>query len=118
MTASDWDLPKEINDVQLAFPAGLSEDGYLPPWEDIPHEFRGTAHSWVLFQQRWFGRGLPKETAFYPKEGVDLKTALRHLQALQSTYEPSHEHKEAAVAYLCSRWFEKVETPEITYKND
>jgi hypothetical protein len=43
-----------------------------------------------------------------PKEGVDVDKALRHIQAIMRSYQPKHEHKEAAVAYLLSQWFDDV----------
>jgi hypothetical protein len=36
---------------------------------------------------------------------VDGELAIRHLQVIQASFEPKHEHKEAAVAYLASLWF-------------
>jgi hypothetical protein len=46
------------------------------------------------------------------KEGVDGNLAFRHLSAIQRSFTPKHEHKEAAVAYLASLWFEDVDYGE------
>ena len=50
----------------------------------------------------WFFRGLPK----FPeaRAGIDENEAIRHLSAILKSFQPSHEHKEAAVAWLASRW--------------
>jgi len=51
------------------------------------------------------GQRLPKTIEFRVAEGVDGGLAIRHLQVIQASFEPKHEHKEAAVAYLASPWF-------------
>jgi len=50
--------------------------------------------------------GLKKSEVPPVKEGIDVNMALRHLHAIQGSFEPKHEYKEAAVAYLASLWFE------------
>lgn len=51
-----------------------------------------------------------------PREGIDAVVALTHLGVVQTSFEPTAEHKEAAVAYLASLWFEDllydIERPE------
>ena len=59
---------------------------------------------------RWFFSGLPKETRFVPKTGIDEAAAKAHLRAILASFEPKHEHKEAGCAYLLSKWFEDVRT--------
>lgn len=79
----------------------------MPPWENIPKEFKqfnGT--SWNKWQTKWFYQGLTKADIPVPLEGIDLSIALRHLATIQGSFEPKHEHKEAAVAYLASLWFQ------------
>jgi hypothetical protein len=100
-------LPVAVDEVTLAFPADLSE--LLPPWEEIPDEFKKTYGAWVAFADLWFGQGLAATTEFYCKDGIDGATAVRHLKAILGSFQPKHEHKIAGVAYLCSLWFEKVE---------
>lgn len=100
-----WAQPQEVNDIELAFPANALE--FMPERDDIPDEFREGDSSWVDFQKHWFFNGLG-QPSFYMKKGVDGEKALRHLSAIQGSYAPKHEHKEEAVAYLASRWFEAV----------
>lgn len=104
-------VPQPVDDLALAFPAHAIE--MMPAMADIPEEFRqdrGDARPWIKFQQRWFARGL-KGVAITAKNGVDKNTALRHLALIQGSYEPQHEHKEAAVAFLASLWLEPVSLP-------
>ena len=101
--ASKWSKPQPVTDLQIAFPANLRE--LMPAMDEIPSEFRrhnGTP--WNRWQAQWFFRGLER----FPdaKDGVDREQALRHLQAIQGSFEPKHEHKEAAVAYLASLWLQ------------
>ena len=70
------------------------------------HEFKkhvGTI--WNQLQRDWFYHGLAS-LDLTPRQGVDAQKALRHLSAIQKSFESKHEHKEAAVAYLLSQWFE------------
>lgn len=102
-------VPQAITDIQLAFPAGVLD--LMPSMADIPEDFRldrGDARPWIKFQQQWFFHGLPKGTTFRVRDGIDRTAALRHLSAIQGSWAPSHEHKQAAVAYLASLWFEEV----------
>lgn len=102
--------PVPMADIEAALPASVGH--LMPAQDDIPQEFwRGTgdARRWVQFQQDWFFRGFPRGTKFVAKPGVDLTLALRHLTAIQRSWEPKHEYKEAAVAFLASLWL--VEPP-------
>jgi len=114
MSNDDWTTPQEISDVEIAFPAHVLNR--MPEWDEIPPEFkrhRGTR--WNELMARWFYDGL-KGHEFCAKEGVDKDAALRHLMAILGSYEPKHEHKEAAVAYLMSLWFTKVTVGNEVYE--
>lgn len=87
---------------------------HLPPMKDIPEEFQkyhGT--KWNKIMSKWFYGGLPGDTEFIPKEGVDAKKAIAALGAILASFEPKHEHKEAGVAYLMSQWFEDIVVPSV-----
>lgn len=106
-------FPQPVDDLRIAFPAGVTD--LMPRHEDIPEDFRrdrGEARPWIKFQLKWFFSGLPAGTKFSARSGIDRDAALRHLKAIQGSFEPKHEHKEAAVAYLASLWFE--EPPGVT----
>ena len=100
--------PQDVDDVVLAFPANVSH--LMPPWDEIPDEFRRDWQDgkWQNFVGDWFYRGL-QNPQFYPTRGIDAEKAYRHVSAILRSFEPKHEHKIAACAYLCSLWFEKVE---------
>jgi len=109
-------VPVKVTQLDLAFPARALP--LMPPMDAIPAEFRGTGSTpasakWRQFQTTWFFKGLAG-VQFGRKEGIDAETALRHLQVIQGSYEPKHEHKQAAVAYLASLWFTDYSLPEAT----
>lgn len=102
--------PAAVSDLDMAF-GGRMQD-LLPPWASIPADFKqhdGTQFNRVVSE--WFFRGLPQETEFHPRDGIDLRAALRHVGAVLRSWEPKHEHKEAGAAYLLSLWFERIELP-------
>lgn len=109
-----WAVPHEVTDVEMAFPAEVTQ--LMPEYKEIPDEFKRQSNSWVKLQQEWFFEGLPG-AKFFQKEGINPSAALRHLKCIQGSFQPKHEHKEAAVAYLLSRWFDKVQTAKTTYKS-
>jgi hypothetical protein len=110
-TRSDgFDQPHDLSDVEVAFAAAGRVHALMPTWEDIPENFRhhrGDTESkpWVDLQVAWFYGGLSRAIV-RPLDGVDESKAWRHLSAIQHSFEPTHEHKQAAVAWLASRWFE------------
>jgi hypothetical protein len=94
--------------------AGRALAKLMPPMESIPEDFRrdrGEARKWIALQQQWFFCGL-KGYEFISNPGIDKADALRHLGTIQGSFEPKHEHKEAAVAWLMSLWFEDVVPPK------
>lgn len=104
--------PHAVGDVKLAFPAALGE--LLPPLDIIPADYPHR-QEWLHFQSMWFAGQLPADAQLYAAEGVDAAAAGRHLAAIQGSYEPKHEHKMAAVAWLASRWFTRVATADGSY---
>jgi len=86
----------------------------MPKWEEIPDEFkRFSGTKWNRLMCDWFFFGL-KKLEVTPKTGVDKDKALWHINAVMRSCEPAHEHKEAAVAFLMSEWFEDA----VWEKND
>ncbi len=104
MTESMFPI-QEVSDITLAFPANVSS---LMP-KSIPEEFyRHPGTKWNKLFSDWFFNGL-SSLKLVPKEGVDEKKALRHIRAIMGSFEPKHEEKEAAIAYLFSQWFDDAE---------
>jgi hypothetical protein len=101
-------LPKPVTDLDIAF--GGSVTSLMPPYGSVT-----PTREWKDLQARWFFKGLPKETTFEPKPGIDPALAIRHLKAIQGSWEPKHEHKEQAVAFLLSEWFVSVNTGDRIY---
>ncbi len=98
-------LPQEVDDLLMAFPAGIMH--LMPKMEDIPDEFKHGHTKWNKFFSDMFFSGLDS-MEFGRKEGIDPELAWRHIQCITGSFEPKHQHKEAAVAYLLSLWFEDV----------
>ena len=97
--------PQAVDDLLLAFPAKLG--ALLPPIEIIPTDYPHR-QEWEDFQHQWFAGTLPPGTEIEPAEGIDATAAGRHLTAILRSFEPKHEHKMAAAAWLASRWFVRV----------
>ncbi|KKK89969.1 hypothetical protein LCGC14_2727780 [marine sediment metagenome] len=97
--------PQEIDDLTLAFPASVTS--LMPDKAIIPEEIIRGSSKWSRVTSDWFFCGL-HGAKWKPREGIDTKKALRHVGAILGSWEPKHEDKEAAVAYLLSEWFEDV----------
>lgn len=98
---NDFSQPTDVSDALAAFPSNVAH--LMPKYKDIPEQFRRGDDPWTLWQQEWFFKGLKKRPI--PKENIDLEKAILHLHCIQASYQPKHEHKQAAVAYLASLWF-------------
>ena len=99
--------PKTLTEQELVFGPRKIAD-FMPPYADIPAEFKkhpGT--EWNRLTSEWFFRGL--QGTLVPKDGIDAAVARRHLAAIMGSWDPKHEHKTAAVAYLMSQWFDRFE---------
>lgn len=105
LLADGFDQPQVVSDLNLTFGTGIAK--LLPPYSIIPAEFKQGAGRWVRFQRAWFFEGFPK-SGLVRRADVDADVAFRHLANIQRSFEPKHEHKEAAVAWLASRWFESI----------
>lgn len=109
-TTDKWAVPTTVSDVELAFPANALD--LMPPLaaceEGLAALPRDERAKWLDFQSAWFMSGIPPTVEFDLRDGIDGNTAIRHLGVIQGSYAPKHEHKEAAVAYLASRWFADV----------
>lgn len=100
----------EVTAVELAFPAHVLE--FMPEWKDIPDEFKHGSTIENELVTQWFFGGV-KHFRLIPREGVDGNKALDHIQMILGSYEPKHEHKEAACAFLLREWFSSIEYDKI-----
>jgi hypothetical protein len=99
----------ELSDLEVAFPAKAP----IPPWDELPKEFRDNwdDNAWCDIAAKFFYKGGSlDEFKLTPKEGVDVKKAIRAIKAALGSFEPSHEHKMAAVGYMLSQWFNRAES--------
>jgi hypothetical protein len=106
---ADFSKPMPVDDVTLAFPANALD--YMPPREVCEAHLEALpdqGQKWIDFQRTWFFSGLAETTKLHLREGIDGEEAMRHLKVIQGSFAPKHEHKEAAVAYLASLWFDDV----------
>lgn len=98
---------QDIDAATLVFPANVSH--LMPAYGKIPDEFkRSSGTKWNDLFSKWFFGGV-KGLRFVRKPGVDDATAekaLRQIRCVMGSYEPKHEHKEAACAYMLSRFFD------------
>jgi hypothetical protein len=103
--------PITVTAPQMAFgPARWSD--LAPSYNDIPEEFKDHHNPWVKLIGWWFFKGLSGSITLKAKPGFDHNAALSHVAAMMKSWEPKHEHKEAAAAYLMSLWFESTEQIE------
>lgn len=92
----------EVDNLTLAFPAHVSN--LMPKYDEIPKEFRYGSNKWNKFFNDMFFSGI-KNLKLIPREGVNQNKAIRHIRTIAGSFEPQHEHKEAAIAYLMDQWF-------------
>jgi hypothetical protein len=102
-TTPTW-TPQDVNALDVAFGR---VDGLMPAYETIPAEFKDSHTFWGKVVNLWFCRGL-RGTEWKPKSGIDAGKAVAHVTAIMHSFEPRHEHKTAASAYLLSLWFDDV----------
>lgn len=102
--------PQIVTDVDLAFPANVMH--LMPKMEEIPVEFKKGKTKWNEFFSGMFYTGKLKFQVI-PKEGINGSEASRHILCIMRSFEPKHEHKEAACAYLFSLWFEEISNLEV-----
>lgn len=98
--------PKPVSGVDMAF-GPKDVNSMMPKYSDIPDEFKSGHTKWNSFFNDMFYKVIKSYSAT-PKDGIDKADALRHFSAVARSFEPKHEHKEAACAYLLSLWFDDI----------
>lgn len=101
----DWSnpTPMDVTDGETVF-GGRNVFAMMPPMEDIPEEYTRSRNEYNKFTTNWFFGGADARQ-LVAREGVNRGLALRHLKAVMSSWDQSHQHKTAAVAYLLDKWF-------------
>jgi len=111
----DWRLIREVTDADLAFPAEAI-DHFLPPYDYIPEKFKDRMHPYRQLVETMWGGGLPEDSEWDTRDGIDGDKAFRQIRACMGSYQPSHQHKEAGVAYLIDNFFKSVRFPSDDQK--
>lgn len=86
-----------ITDVEMAF----STDRLLPPWDEIPNEFRRGNQYTRLAEAIFYGTAMP-DNDIALKPGFTADALNRTVRAHLTSFGPKHEHKIAGVGYLIS----------------
>ena len=73
-TASSWAQPRDVTDLDLAFPAGDTMRRLLPPWGGLPDSMRAGAHPYARLAQR-----LTKRHDLSTRREVEEHPAMRSL---------------------------------------
>lgn len=103
----------EMNGLDVAF----GNISHMPKYETVPDDFKRGSNVYCRAISSWFfsgAKGTPDgliigDAKFSAKPGVDRNKALAAIKAVLGSYEPKHEHKEAACAYMLSEWFDREE---------
>lgn len=99
--------PEQLDQISM-FELQFSTTKFLPQYHVIPDQFKFGHTKWNRLLSDWFYSGVT-DLQLVPKRGVDVKKALRVIKAHMISFEPSHGHKEAGVAYMMSVLFEDAE---------
>lgn len=88
---------------------------HMPKYDTLPADFkRHNGNEYCKAISQWFYRGAQSSpngltidgVTFAAKPGVDYRKALAAIKAILGSFEPKHEHKEAACAFMLSEWFD------------
>ncbi len=101
----------EVSGLGFAF----GDIKHMPKYDEIPKEFKDRRTKWNDLFSKLFFNGAEK-LELKPKDGVDKDAAFRAIKTIMASWEPKHEHKEAACAYLFSEWFTDYELTEKARK--
>ena len=115
-----WKEPHVFSDMDRAFPARVLD--HMPPMAEIPDDIVKGSHKACKVAWRWFfGDLFTKEplATIVGKKGITGEKIFYHLDTVTRSYEPKHEHKEAAVAYMISLWVRSIiKGDEVVYGED
>lgn len=118
-TDNKWATPVAVSKAKQVFPGSVIGT-LLPAMSDLPKKYQDFNYrddKWTLLASVWFFRGIEGYT-FDMKDGIDGQTAFDHLRACIGSFEPKHEHKIVAVAYLMSLWIDDYFAPVEDNQND
>jgi hypothetical protein len=98
---------RAFDGVDCAFGARLKD---YPPYDTIPEKFRlGHSQANKVVSTLFFRGGKLEDFGLRLKVGVDPSAFYGAFKAMLCSFEPKHEHKEAACAWLVSEFTEATE---------
>jgi hypothetical protein len=90
--------------LSAAFGARLPQ---YPPEKSIPAEFSGFSGKYQnIVSSLFFNGGKLADHGVKLKDGIDRAAAMTAIRAWMCSFDPSHEHKTATVAWALSEWTE------------
>lgn len=105
--------PVKMSPLNSAF--GLNVVDSMPKYQDIPEQFKhGYTPQNKLVNKLFFNGG--KIDWLVTKPEIDRTDAIRQIKATLGSWEPKHEHKEAAVAMMLAEWFEPFTEQDVETK--
>lgn len=105
----------DINRLDMAF----GNIKHMPKYDTLPDEFKRfhgnpfseAVSSWFFSGAKAYPNGIEIDgVKFVAKDGVPAGNALAAIRAILGSFEPKHEHKQAACAYLLHEWFDIEKT--------
>jgi hypothetical protein len=97
----------ETTMVDVAF--GARALAFMPTMSEIPDDFKvGKTDFYRFFYDLFYEGDKITNLEMIPREGVDPAKAFQALRVIAGSFEPKHEHKEAAFAYLAHEWFDII----------
>lgn len=108
MSDDRWKRPMKLESTDVVFGlTGTIIDTYMPKWTDLPEDFRrerGAAKKWTNIVDDLFFHGAKDIRCTVKDPTIEQRDIIKHIAMLLQSFEPSHEHKTAGVAYLLSLW--------------
>lgn len=98
--------PVLVDKLDLAFPVSVA--ALMPAYETIPEEYKRHNGTYDDLFGSWFFLGLKRFEPVLRDPAMDITACLGHIACVKGSFEPSHQHKEAAVRFLLDTWFSSI----------
>jgi hypothetical protein len=99
-----YPIKKNLTKLDLIFSSNVMN--MMPAYKDIPDDYPNCG-KYKRVVSLWFFKGTAG-MVFIPRDGVKVVDALAHISMIMHSFEPKHEHKMAACAWLLNEWFSDV----------
>lgn len=98
--------PVRVDGIDMAFPTHVV--ALMPAYESIPEEYKRGHGTYDDLFGSWFFLGLSKFEPVLRDPAMDVTTCMGHIRCVMGSFDPSHQHKEAAVRMLLDTWFSSI----------